>query len=279
MFVKIRKSHRVFFSSAVRCSHHEFSPEANWRAFGPAGGGGGCGFNFELSASIEGSPDPETGWILSEEDFDAMLREVVQDWDHSFLNDSEPKFKALNPTPENMVSELFRRIDQRVGKLRPALQLVGTRLRQDKNLWVGCEGSGFPLLLTQAFRIQCVHRHHNPDLSMEENRRLYNKCASMHGHEYTIEVTAQGEVDSETGLVMKRDEFQQDVERVLIKPFNQTFLNEIVGNTSGEILTEKWSQLMRQAWGDKFAFLVVRETRKNSFVEATNGRERALLLL
>ena len=104
MFVKIRKSHRVFFSSAVRCSHHEFSPEANWRAFGPAGGGGGCGFNFELSASIEGSPDPETGWILSEEDFDAMLREVVQDWDHSFLNDSEPKFKALNPTPENMVS-------------------------------------------------------------------------------------------------------------------------------------------------------------------------------
>lgn len=279
LIVKIRKSHRLYFSAAVRCHLSQFDDQANRQAFGPAGAASGAGFNFELRASLEGAVDSETGWMLSESNFDALLWDAVQKWDHCYLNHTEPEFDRANPTLENMVRVLHGRISSLLESRWPHLKLARVSLRQDENIWVDWEGPETPFYLTQVFRVQCVHRHHNPDLTMEENRRLYNKCASLHGHEYKIEVTARGDVSGETGLLMARDLFHEDVERILVQPFNQTFLNDIVGNTSGEILTEKWSQLMRQAWGQKFAYLVVRETRKNSFVEAENGRDQALFLL
>jgi len=46
-----------------------------------------------------------------------------------------------------------------------------------------------------------AHQLCDPDLSVEENRRLFGKCASMHGHNYVLEVVVAGEVDKVTGYV------------------------------------------------------------------------------
>ena len=38
-------------------------------------------------------------------------------------------------------------------------------------------------------------------LSHEENLRIYGKCVNLHGHNYEVEVTVEGDVDA-TGYVM-----------------------------------------------------------------------------
>ena len=274
------KSHRLFFSCALRCRQQGWSDSTNLQAFGPGGGVSGAGFNFELVASLEGEPQPDSGWMIPETDFDALLWKSADLWDHQFLNECDPQLKDNVPTSENLTQILYKRVAADLAKSPFAhLSLVRLRLVQGGQLWVDCFASDQPLLLTQKFRLQCVHRHHNPDLSWEENKRLYNKCATVHGHDYQIEISVRGKPDGKTGLVMARNEMEKDVNRLIVEPYNRSYLNELVGNTSGEILTEQWSAVMRKEWGELFAFFVVRETRKNSFVEATSGRDQALLLL
>ena len=47
-----------------------------------------------------------------------------------------------------------------------------------------------------------AHQLCDPDLSEEENRRLFGKCVNLHGHNYTLEVAVAGEVDHATGYVL-----------------------------------------------------------------------------
>jgi len=56
------------------------------------------------------------------------------------------------------------------------------------------------IYLTRKCEFSASHYYHNPELSAEENCRLYGKCANLngHGHNYTLEVTVRGEVDPTT---------------------------------------------------------------------------------
>jgi len=58
--------------------------------------------------------------------------------------------------------------------------------------------------ITRREEFSASHRLHNPDLSPEENRRLYGICNNEngHGHNYEVEVTVRGDVSTRTGMVM-----------------------------------------------------------------------------
>lgn len=279
MKIKIMKSHRVFLSASLQCAARGLSREETRQVFGVAGAPQGAGFNFELTATVAGVPDAETGWLISEEEFHQWLWQVAAQWDHTFVNDRDPAFAAENPTLENLSRVAFARLESSLAERRPHLKLIRVRLKQGDDWWVDCEGLELPLLLTARFHLNCLHRHHNPDLPMEENVRLYNKCAFIHGHEYQIEVTLRGQPQLEHGVICSRADFQRVVQAKLLDRYSETYLNEVIGNTSGEILTEEWSRVLREHWGDRFGYVVVRETRKNSFVEAASGRSQALYLL
>ncbi|MFY9650792.1 MAG: 6-carboxytetrahydropterin synthase [Trebonia sp.] len=47
-----------------------------------------------------------------------------------------------------------------------------------------------------------AHQLYDPDLSDDENRRLFGKCVNLHGHNYVLEVVVAGEVDHATGYVV-----------------------------------------------------------------------------
>lgn len=58
--------------------------------------------------------------------------------------------------------------------------------------------------LTRVESFSAAHRLHASKLSPEENLMLYGKCnnANGHGHNYRVEVTISGEIDSLTGMIM-----------------------------------------------------------------------------
>ncbi|TGZ49494.1 6-pyruvoyl tetrahydrobiopterin synthase [Temnothorax longispinosus] len=72
--------------------------------------------------------------------------------------------------------------------------------------------------LTRKAQISCCHRLNSLSLSDEENKRVFGKCNNKHGHghNYTVEVTVRGPVDSSTGMVMNLEDLKDCMQKVLM---------------------------------------------------------------
>jgi len=84
--------------------------------------------------------------------------------------------------------------------------------------------------LGRRYRFAASHRLHTSRLADEENYRVYGKCDNPfgHGHNYVVEVSLSGEVDSATGMIANLADLDSFVERHIIEPFDHRYLNEEV---------------------------------------------------
>jgi 6-pyruvoyltetrahydropterin/6-carboxytetrahydropterin synthase len=113
-------------------------------------------------------------------------------------------------------------------KLSPHLPLVRVQLFEHPQLWADYMGNGMTAYLTTSTHFSAAHRLAHPDLSLEDNTEIYGKCARVngHGHNYHLEVTVQGEIDSRTGMTIDLGALNQVIEDYVIEPFDHTFLNK-----------------------------------------------------
>jgi 6-pyruvoyltetrahydropterin/6-carboxytetrahydropterin synthase len=95
------------------------------------------------------------------------------------------------------------------------------------------------IYVTRRAEFSASHYYHNPDLSLEENRRVFGKCNNPHGHghNYTLEVTVAGEVDPVTGMVMDLKELKKLLEAEVLEQMDHKFLNKEVPVFSSKIPT------------------------------------------
>jgi 6-pyruvoyltetrahydropterin/6-carboxytetrahydropterin synthase len=95
------------------------------------------------------------------------------------------------------------------------------------------------ILLTRKIEFSASHRYHNPDLSEEENRRIFGKCNNPHGHghNYTLEVTVAGEPNPVTGMVLDLKELKEILEREVMQRMDHRHLNYEVAELAGQIPT------------------------------------------
>jgi 6-pyruvoyltetrahydropterin/6-carboxytetrahydropterin synthase len=93
--------------------------------------------------------------------------------------------------------------------------------------------------VTRRLRFNAAHRVHNPALSDAENERLFGKCnnPNWHGHNYTLEVTVEGEVDPRTGYVIDLGDLKRVGEEHLIRHLDHKNLNLDVPFMAGVIPT------------------------------------------
>ena len=86
------------------------------------------------------------------------------------------------------------------------------------------------VLLTRKIEFSASHRYHNPNLSAEENRRIFGKCNNPygHGHNYVVEVTLSGPIHSATGMIANLADLDAFVERQVLEQFDHNSLNEDV---------------------------------------------------
>lgn len=86
------------------------------------------------------------------------------------------------------------------------------------------------IYLTRKAEFSASHFYHLPDLSPEENRRLFGKCANTegHGHNYLLEVTVKGEPAARTGMVLDLKELKEVLNREVMDVLDHRFLNHEV---------------------------------------------------
>ena len=83
------------------------------------------------------------------------------------------------------------------------------------------------IFLTRKAEFSAAHFYWNDDLSPEENDRVFGKCANRngHGHNYTLEVTVTGEIDSVTGFVVDLKQLKDVMEREVVGVYDHRHLN------------------------------------------------------
>jgi 6-pyruvoyltetrahydropterin/6-carboxytetrahydropterin synthase len=82
--------------------------------------------------------------------------------------------------------------------------------------------------LTRKAEFSASHLYHNPAFSAEENRRVFGKCNNPngHGHNYVLEVTVKGEVDSTTGFVVDLKKLKDLMHSEVLDALDHRFLNK-----------------------------------------------------
>ena len=129
--------------------------------------------------------------------------------------------------------------------------------------------------LTRRYHFAASHRLHSPRFSEQENRELYGKCTTPygHGHDYILEITVAGPVDSFSGQVVNVGALDELVNVQILRDFDHRYLNVDVGEfgenipTSENILKIAESRL-RARWPEawpRLEALRLRETRRNTF--------------
>ncbi len=122
--------------------------------------------------------------------------------------------------------------------------------------------------LTRKAEFSASHYYHNPDLSPEENQRLFGKCNNLngHGHNYTLEVTVEGEVDAKTGFVLDLKQLKEVLNREVLDAFDHRHLNKEVPEFAKQIPTTEniaiaiWRRLEPRLTGAKMHRVRVYET-------------------
>lgn len=88
-------------------------------------------------------------------------------------------------------------------------------------------GSG-RIRISRREAFSAAHQLCDPSLSEDANRRLYGKCVTRHGHNYTLEVVVSGSIDSTTGYLMDLKDLSDLMAREVIDHVDHRDLNSDV---------------------------------------------------
>ena len=127
------------FSASHLYHNPAFSAEENQRIFGKCNNPNGHGHNYTLEVTVKGSVDPQSGFVVDLKQLkDIMSREVLDAFDHRFLNKEVPEFAATIPTTENIAIAIWKRL---APSLKTA-QLHRIRVYETPDLFVDFYGEG-----------------------------------------------------------------------------------------------------------------------------------------
>jgi 6-pyruvoyltetrahydropterin/6-carboxytetrahydropterin synthase len=108
---KVRITRRLHFSAAHRLGRAEWTDEENRNTFGDCANPNWHGHNYELDVTVAGEINAETGFVLDLKKLrDLVESTVLADVDHRNLNIDVPWMNGVNPTTENLVVAIWRRL-------------------------------------------------------------------------------------------------------------------------------------------------------------------------
>jgi len=129
------------------------------------------------------------------------------------------------------------------------------------------------VLATRRVHFSAAHRLFRSDGSDERNAEVFGDCSnpSWHGHNYKLEVTVEGCVDTETGFVMDLKRLKDMLEARVLSDVDHRNLNTEVEWLSGANPTAEnlavavWDRIIHAVpEGVRLTKVVIHETPRNS---------------
>ena len=131
---------RVEFSASHVCRNPDLTDEQNAAVYGAESNPRGHGHNFVAEVTLAGEPDPSTGMVYDLKKLKEILqREILDPFDHRFLNFEAPPFDRVIPTPENLAIEIWNRVAPNFARMPVRLHAV--RVYETEDLYVDYFGA------------------------------------------------------------------------------------------------------------------------------------------
>lgn len=112
MIIVHRKEH---FNAAHKLFNPKWSKEKNEEVFGPCANENWHGHNFNLTISVIGEPDPETGFVIDLKKLSLLVKnEVVDKLDHKNLNLDVDFMQDKLASCENLVIEIWKILEPKI---------------------------------------------------------------------------------------------------------------------------------------------------------------------
>lgn len=127
------------FSASHRYWREDWSEEKNFEHFNLCVSPYGHGHNYELHVTVSGPINPDTGMIINLTRLKKEVNEILDHFDHKYLNVDTPFFKDKIPTTENIALELFKQTAAKINK-PGGLCLKHIRLYERHDLYVDVHG-------------------------------------------------------------------------------------------------------------------------------------------
>jgi 6-pyruvoyltetrahydropterin/6-carboxytetrahydropterin synthase len=240
-------SKRLEFSASRRLHVAKWSDNENLAVFGPeTNARHGSGRNYVACFVFTGPVDPNTGMLINISEIKERAGKVVrQRFDHKSLNEDNPSFQDVPPTAENIVRQLYVDIaplfSDNVAKL-VACHLTESRERSATFYFNGtCEANYW-------FEFSAARKTISPQLSAEENTRLFGPSTSIHGHNYRVRLTYRSpKTFSGRDLPLVRYDVIDACLRALQNELDHRYLNEdVAGLANRPITTESLADYIYQ---------------------------------
>ena len=82
------------------------------------------------------------------------------------------------------------------------------------------------ILITRRESFSSAHRLYSEEYSLEENKKIYDKCINCHGHNYVLFVTVKGNINPKTGMLMNLNDLKEIMLQYAINKIDHQYLNE-----------------------------------------------------
>jgi len=110
-------SRKEFFNAAHRLYNPKWTKEENEAAFGPCANEYFHGHNFELTVTVVGLPNPDTGFVIDLKKLGNLMKTLIVDKiDHRNLNIDVDFLKGKMTSCENLVQEFWRILEQPIAE-------------------------------------------------------------------------------------------------------------------------------------------------------------------
>jgi 6-pyruvoyltetrahydropterin/6-carboxytetrahydropterin synthase len=127
------------FSASHVCRNPDWTDAENLLVYGPAANPHGHGHNYVVEVTVEGEPDPVTGMVRDLKEIkDVINQEIIEPFDHRFLNREVAPFDKIIPTAENIAAEIWSRLDSRL--TNGVSRLHSVKLHETSDLSVEVRG-------------------------------------------------------------------------------------------------------------------------------------------
>ena len=233
-------SKRLEFSASRRLNVTAWTDKENAATFGPeTDARHGTGRNYIGYFVFTGPVDPATGMLINISEIKDRAGKVLRDrFDHKFLNQDNPAFHDVPPTPENVARQLYHDMASLFSDVNAELSVCHLSESPERSgTYYGtgvCEANCW-------FEFSAARKTMSPHLSPEQNVRLFGPATAPHGHNYRCRLTFRTEQLDPKRPLIRYDEIETCV-RALRAELDHHYLNEVVGLRERPLTTESLAE-------------------------------------
>ena len=176
----------------------------------------GAGYYFALQLTVAGNLDPQSQYLVNIRKIDQRVRD-----------EAAPVLGEMIRSGRFTGCRAITAMAYRLANGWDDASLVSVRLNANPFLAFEAVAQELPMVrLSQRFEFSASHRLHNPEISDQANIEVFGKCNNPlgHGHNYELEVTLRGPMDS-SGRVIDAAAFERIVQEKVLERFDHKHLN------------------------------------------------------